>query len=260
MATTDANGLVIWQTTDNVTPLQDTLNVMTAGISDVLTRLRGPATLSLYASGAFTWTRPANLIAIHVRMVGAGGAGGGAAITAAGQMSGGSGGGSGGYSEAWFDADSLPTTVAISVGAGGVAVAGAAGGTGGDTSFGPYLTAGGGLGGGAYAAGTGTANTGGGSGGPSGSTTGASGNTIRLPGQTGGRTWTTGAGGFAVIGDGGSTQLALGALGATWNANAPSAPTGGGGGAGAANNASQATARLGGNGGAGLLLIEHFYG
>jgi hypothetical protein len=106
------------------------------------------------ASG--TYTKPAGLKAVMVRLVGGGGAGGGTAATGASSGSEAGGGGGGGYSEKVILADDLGTTETVTIGAGGTAaVAGNnAGGTGGTTSFGSHLQAtggGGGLGGAAAA-------------------------------------------------------------------------------------------------------------
>lgn len=260
MTTTDANGLVVFSGTDLVAPLHSSvLNVMTAGISAAITNLNAPATITTFASSG-TWTKPARLVAIHVRLVGGGGAGGGAVATTSTQVSCGGGGGGGAYSECWFAASSLPSTVSVVVGTGGVGAAGAVGGDGLDTSFGTFLTAGGGGGGQISAATTTATNVGGGSGGAAGTATTPSGGTLRLGGGNGTRGFAFAAGVVALPGMGAYTQLGAGQTNVGQNGATPVTPgAGGGGGGGSANTFSQA-ARTGGNGGGGVVIIEHFYG
>lgn len=81
-----------------------------------------------------TWTRPAGVTKIRVRLVGAGGGG----LSAAGTGGWSSGGSSGGYSEKWIDVSAI-ASVSVTVGS-----AGAVGSTGGTTSFGTHCSATGG--------------------------------------------------------------------------------------------------------------------
>lgn len=91
------------------------------------------------------WTKPTGLSASAVAHIEAWGAGGGG-----GSYGGyGSGGGGGGYSERWMLLSALTATVAITVGAGG-AISNGNGNPGGNSSFGAYLTAYGGGGGGRW--------------------------------------------------------------------------------------------------------------
>jgi len=89
-----------------------------------------------------TWTKPASAVQVHVECWG-GGASGGSADSASSQIS--SGGGGGVYVDAWFDADDLSATEAITHGDGGTAVNEVDGITGGETSFGTLLKAPGGI-------------------------------------------------------------------------------------------------------------------
>lgn len=85
-----------------------------------------------------TWTKPAWAKRVTVHVIGGGGGG-------CSNVAGGAGGGGGGYNAMPFDAALLPTTVPVTVGAGGPgAAAPATSGNGGDSSFGTYLAAGGG--------------------------------------------------------------------------------------------------------------------
>lgn len=91
-----------------------------------------------------TWTKP-NVTGtfVVVRCWGAGGSGGGGSGT------GSNGGGGGGFNEQIFLFSELTSTVSVTIGAGGTAVAsGNTGNAGGNTTFGAYLTAYGGGGGG----------------------------------------------------------------------------------------------------------------
>lgn len=114
-------------------------------------------TLRQYTAGD-TWSKPSGLVMIEVVCVGGGGGGGSGARRASGVISRGGAGASGGcvaYAQI-FEA-SLASTVTVSVGApgsGGAAItadntSGAAGGTGGTTSFGTHCVAPGGQGTGA---------------------------------------------------------------------------------------------------------------
>jgi len=100
-------------------------------------------------SSSGTWTKPAGSIAVLVECWGAGGGGGSGrrGATSTSRASGGGGGG-GAYTYRWFDAADLTSTVTVTVGAGGAGGAavtvdttnGNSGSTGGNTTFGSYLT------------------------------------------------------------------------------------------------------------------------
>jgi hypothetical protein len=105
-----------------------------------------------------TWSKPAGLVGVWVRVTGAGGGGGSSSATAAGNLSPAAGGGSGGTTEAWIPAASLASSETVTIGVAGSGSAGGAGGAGGGgtaTTFGALLSAPGGNGG--SGAGTGTA-------------------------------------------------------------------------------------------------------
>src|SRR5574337_1181517 len=103
-----------------------------------------------------TWTKPPWATIIRVRLIGGGGGGGGGALNSGATLAGGGGGGAGWYSgEVWFNATSLSSSVAVTVGAGGTGGAGSTsnsfggnnGGQGGQSSFGALVVALGGGGG-----------------------------------------------------------------------------------------------------------------
>ena len=87
-------------------------------------------------AGTFTWTKPAGLKAVYVRVVGGGGAGGVRRNTTTGKASfwaGGHGGGAGGSAEKYIDAATLGSTETVTIVA-----------TGGSASFGAHCSATGG--------------------------------------------------------------------------------------------------------------------
>jgi hypothetical protein len=169
----------------------------------------GDATKTTYLTST-TWTKPAGARIVIVEAWG-GGAGG-----KLGTQPG--GGGGGGYAEIIIPADDLGSSVAITIGAGGVA-GGASGGNGGDTTFGAFVTGPGGV---ASAGSSGGDSGGGQKGGDSDS------------GFKAGNGGYSGGGGGAIGGSGGN------------------AIKGGGGGAGGGNNnPAGGTSVYGGNGGAG---------
>lgn len=229
-----------------VTVINDGAGVLDSGLSQVnlglitavntsLPRI-GPTVQVITATG--TYTKPAGVRRIRVRVVGGGGEGGG--ITAANRSAG--GGGGGGYAEEVIDAVAI-TTVAVTIGAGGAAGGTGAGATGGTTSFGAYLQATGGVGG--TASGTVIGASSGGAGGI------GSGGDINASGGPGSPN-----AGLTSGGNGGASALGGGA--AVIN-NAGGGATGqpyGGGGAGAGNNIA---ASGGGAGAAGVCIVDEFY-
>lgn len=94
------------------------------------------------SNGSSTWTVPAGVTVAKVTVMAAGGAGGGATGSSRG-----AGGRSGGVAIKYITGLTPGSTVSITVGAGGVAVSNAAGGSGGASSFGAYCSATGGTGG-----------------------------------------------------------------------------------------------------------------
>jgi hypothetical protein len=149
--------------------------------------------------GTFTWNKPSGAQTVYVIAVGGGGQGGsGAAGTPAAARTGGGGGGGGGVTAGWLVASHLPSSVAVTVGAGGNnagapvtgTIAGNAGRAGSNSTFGTYLTGGGGQHGGG--GGAGMAGTGG------------AGGTGTAPGGAGGASISGGGRGNAAVGAGGA--------------------------------------------------------
>lgn len=111
-----------------------------------------------------TWTKPANLKAVRITMIGAGGGGGGTTganpdfIT----KTAGRGGNARDLSLGYLSAPSIPGPVTVTVGAGGAGgtTSGTNGSSGGTTSFGPFMSMTGGGGGGGVATPVGTSGTG----------------------------------------------------------------------------------------------------
>lgn len=223
--------------------------------------------------GADTWNKPAGARTVYVVCIGGGGGGGSGRKRATGARGdGGGGGGGGGFSEGWFDAAGMSSSVGLVVGAGGAGGAaqttdstnGNPGTAGGDSTFGNFLRAEGGtagLAGGSSSVSaptakgsgmrvggnaTGTQNTGltgnsttyssAGGGGGGGVSTGNATTSAAAGGAVAWAANTTGAAG---------TGGASGTAGTAGSSNTVGAPGGGGGGGGGGTSGS------GGNGGAG---------
>lgn len=203
--------------------------------------------------GTFTYTPTSGMRYCIVELWGAGGGGGGAKLTGVSEFSCGGGGGAGGYSRSVFSAATIGASQSVTVGAGGIAVSGDVGGTGGTTSFGALFSATGGVGGFSPAA---SMNTVYGQGAAGGSGVGGdidSSASFGSYGIVGSAVNYGGRGGNSPLGNGGegsNNQTTGNGAGATGFA------AGGGGGA---NLASQ-SATSGGAGSDGLISITEYIG
>lgn len=223
-----------------------------------------------------TWVKPEGVTIVRVCVWGGGGGGGagasgGPASSFFNQPGGGTGGGGGARQSAVFLADLLPSTVTITIGAGGAGTSrtstgqnGAAGGTGGATYFGCYVKAFGGAGGGGGVRGASITPTTPCTIGTMGSITGGGGGGADSPGVLG--ACTTGLkqswphAGFSAAGYGGAPvnlsiygTPAVSASGLwTFQGFGFGSNFGGGGGAGSFNGAGGGNTEWGGGGGGGL--------
>jgi hypothetical protein len=220
-----------------------------------------PPVQRIYTAGSYTWNKPDNLLGVHVRVWGAGGGGGGRGATTSGNISLGGGGGGGGYAEGWIPASSLPASVAVAVGTGGAGGNGTAdGSTGGNSSFGSFLTGNGGVGGSTSTGAVGTTFQVSGGNGGNGASSGVP-NSILISGQEGWTAynsaagtglWQSGQGGNGALGGAGGWGLHPGQTG---GGSAGKLPGGGGGG-----NSGNSTATIGAVGGNGIVVVVEFYG
>lgn len=147
--TTNIAGLTTRVTATETVNATQTTNI--ANLDTRVTTLEGqtstPPVLTTITTSQ-TWTAPAGLVWAIVDVCAAGGAGGGAQNTGQSDaMSVGSGGGAGESVKLFLTADDIGASVVCTIGAGGTANAGAAGGAGGSTVFGAIATAAGGAGG-----------------------------------------------------------------------------------------------------------------
>lgn len=207
-----------------------------------------------------TWTKPANLKAVIVEVVGGGGGSGGCEATGASQCSPAGSGGGGGYARKLILAADLGGTESVVVGAGGTAGAAGAndGGAGGTSSFGAHCSASGG--GGGFGNGVQTAsnlvltsNSSGGIG---------SGGDVNIPGSASGHTICNSAGTRIMKALPGRSFYSPGRRGilAVTSSNSGAVGDGYGGGAlGATNVASDATARAGAVGAPGIVIVHEFF-
>jgi hypothetical protein len=206
-----------------------------------------PKVTRFAASG--TWTPDPKMLHGFAVGKGGGGAGGGFNVVLNANY-GCCGGGEGQTATKYFrKSDITNPTYAVTIGAGGVAVSGGQGGTGGDSIVAGLLTAKGGVGGSLYSPGWGTAAGGVGdiiTYGITGGTGNQGPTTSSIPG------WSGNGGGT-----GGGQGVANG-TGGTWTAgNVGSANSGGGGSGAAACNAGPGPV-IGGNGGSGLAYIVEY--
>ena len=256
-STTTRTGVVELATDAEVTTGTDTSRAVTpAGLVTGLARsggMRYVDTVYFTSSGTFEKATYPWLRGVRVFVQGAGGAGGGASAPGAGNHSAGSGGGGGGMTEIFItNIAGLPSSVTVTIGAGGTGVSGAAGNAGGDSSWNTTVIGGGGGGGGsannsalAISAlpGTGGSGSGGDITHEGSSGTMAGGNATLGVGGSGGSAWFGGGAPGTYTGAGSGGQVGQGGLGA------------GGGGSGAMSNAN-GSARLGGAGAPGVVIVE----
>lgn len=207
-----------------------------------------------YTAGATAFTKATytGFKAAKVRMVGGGGGGGGAEATSGTQLSAGSGGGGGAYAESFLLDAVIPSSVTVTVGAGGAggvgAVVGSAGGT---SSFGALVTAGGGSGGIVE-----TATTENGVSGGAGGTAGTG--QLIIPGSDGFNARNVSVDTLSESPTGGASFFGgtRGASSTVGGSNGVNARNYGNGGAGAMNDTSEVDVRTGGTGSAGLVIVE----
>lgn len=189
-----------------------------------------------------TWTKPAGINAVLVKLVGAGGGGAGSPLNFTG-----GGGGAGGYAES-FITSGLSATVTVTIGAGGNGGSGSglnSGGNGGTTSFGSYLSALGGIGG----------SAGGGYGGSGGSGILSIGTGWATAGQAGGGVGNFGSGNGDSGPPGGSSMLGGGGRGGSSNSGNGTIGINGSGGGGSFGGSGGVN---GGNGGNGLVIVYEY--
>jgi hypothetical protein len=228
-------------TEDLATAVETKISAMTTTPTQVLFTANG------------TYTKPANLKAVWVRVIGGGGAGGASGTTGVGTGSAGAGGGGGEYAEAIIPAATLAATVAVTCGAAGAVSAGA----GGASSFGAHVIANGGSGGATCGVASGVVAAGG-AGGTGGA--GSFGTIFRRNGQAGdmGRV----QGGEPIPSRGGNSGLAYGAgaqQASSINAVAGQGgqPFGGGGGGGTCRPSQ--SAQNGGAGATGGVIVVNLF-
>lgn len=216
------------------------------------------------ASGTHTLNSKTKYVLVEI--VGGGGAGGGIPSTSNYNYAAG-GGGAGGYCMALFNASSLSSSIAITIGAAGTAAASANGGNGGASSFGSYITVSGGSGG-VYPTTSQTTDVWSSAGGAGGGVSTITGYYVVLKqetGQAGGPGFTNAV--WAVSGFGGSSNFGAGAqsLNLSYVSTAssevgstPGSVNFGCGGSGACGVATP-NARAGGAGVAGVCIVTELY-
>jgi hypothetical protein len=206
------------------------------------------------ASGTYTPTP--GTTRVLVKGQGAGGGGGGGTGTAAGQVSIGAGGAAGAIGETLVSSGFLPS-VTVTIGAGGVSNSGLAGGTGGTTSFGTFLSLAGGAGG-ATAASAATVVVAGATGGAA-----TLGNIYLQPGQNSSGGGSSNAQGYACGTQGANSLYGGGGSPGAVGVGAPAiaagvAATGRGAGGGGAASVSGSGSVGGGVGTGGIIVVYEY--
>jgi hypothetical protein len=221
-----------------------TITLSAPAVAGTATAILQSPTETVLTSGSGTYTTPANVQWIRVRMTAGGGGGGGTT----GPSSGAGGGAAGAYLEKIIS--SPAASYAYTVGAGGAGGATASAGSAGSSStFGGSLTCGGGNGGSPGSLLSTDA--------PGGLGTSASGGTINFNGNPGSKGFGASvAGGAQNGGDGGSSVFGgCGRGGLELAVGTPAQVNSGSGGGGAGGGGTFA----GGNGGSGIIIIEEHY-
>lgn len=217
--------------------------------------LQPPHIQVLTGSGTFTTPTGIILIGLLIETQAAGGAGGGAGATIAGEGSAGGGGGGGGYARKWLTPFEQGVSQTYSVGAAGIGVSGATGGTAGVCRYGP--------------SGTPLCRATGGEGGVTGASSAVSGAPVP-PGLGGIGTHGDllvqgGAGGLGVrasvtrAGQGGNGVLGGGSRTAGQDSAGTKGGQYGGGGSGGNNDGAGTVAVVGGDGGDGAVVVTLYY-
>lgn len=201
----------------------------------------------LTSSGTYTPTPGTNSVIVEIQ--GPGGAGGGAVSNGASAFSAGAGGGAGGYLQVRLTSGFAG--VSVVVGAPGLGVVGANGGSGGSTSFGTYSCSGGG---GGVASGSSTAGAAVGLGGAGGNISTSTGVLQAVPGTNGLPTFIASAGIYN-IGSGGSSRMGQGGAGGISNNGNNGFGWGGGGGGVISGSGS---AFKGGDGSVGKVIVWEY--
>jgi len=201
--------------------------------------------------GAATWTKPAGIRYVVIRMVGGGGGGGGVNATGAQQVAVAGGGGGGGYVEKLLDVSAIASlTLSIgAAGAGGLGWQNGFPGTSSQVGAPASLTAGGG--GGGAAANPGEVK------GP-GAAGSATGGDLNAPGGVGAVGWYTSDANRVTGGKGGDSLLGVSGPQNNSNALIGADATGRGAGGGGAASAQGGPGYNGGSGAAGIIIFDEF--
>lgn len=210
-------------------------------------------TITYTANGTFTKGSYSGFRALRVRGTGGGGQCGGVTATGVGEACEGGAGGGSGYAESFLLDGAVPSSVAVTIGAGGSSgAAGANGQDGGTTTFGAFISITGGGGGIAMLGTTGNLGAGGG-----GSGLGAGGTIFNLFGSAGNAGIC--AMGFPVRSNVGGAAPFFGGGATSASANTPGQAglVFGAGGGGTRNNASS-PARVGAAGAGGIVIVDVF--
>jgi len=205
-----------------------------------------------------TYTKTTGTKKVRVKALGGGGAGGGTEVTSSSQIAAAWGGNSGAYAESTMIDVSAIASVAVTIGSAGAPVSGAAGGAGGQSTFGTYLIAPGGAGGFIGQAGAGISA---GVDMDAGSVPSGSGLAFGTPASAGvGPLSLSATVGQSTLksGRGADSKLGVGGGGIRESNVAKSAFGYGAGGGGSAVGPSASVTTAGGNGTSGIIIVEEY--